>query len=235
MGTVRVERQVSALQAPELKRWYADQLNEMAREGGTDAYCGNWNSNEGLCTVTNQAFTAATAEAYLDKHLSKRGIVYALKIGDFGKAWPVTKAQATLVERLTVLNREMHEFDYRILERAKKQKSRTKKCAHCESTINVHKLVLPRLSALDSPGEWPECYVIRTCGKLKFVSVIGLTDCPVCQHNLLKTETDLKTEATLEARTDELRKKVQDEKRIFELSQKGTQAPYWLVSGDCGC
>lgn len=235
MGTVRVERSAEAMSPAELRAWFAGQREDMAHESGTDAYCGNWNSNDGLRIIQDRTFTPQEAEAYLDQHLTKRGPVYALKIGDFSKEWPATKAQQTLVERLRALERESFEFDYRILERARKQKSKTKKCAGCDSTINVHKLPLPALRELEHATLHLAPSVLSRRGRFHMVYAVGLTDCPVCGHNLLKTDTDTKQETGLLRRLGELSKKVADEKKAHSASRQGKDAAYWMVAGDCGC
>ena len=237
MGATTQTRQYAACSAAELQRHFDDELEEMAREGGTDAYCGNWNSNEGLFVTTKQFATHKEAEDYLDKNCEKRESVLAVRVGDFGKSWPETKAQKALIEKAEALTKEYREFEYRILERAHKQKSKTKKCGSCESTINVHKIALPRLSELSD-----DCDSIRFSGNGyrfmgRFLKALyfGLTDCPVCSKNLLKTETDVKNEASLKKRMEEASKKVYTEKAEYEKSKQGKPRAYWLVSGLCGC
>lgn len=237
MGATNEARSTKGpLTLPELRSWYEDMLEEMAREGGTDGYCGNWNCNAGL-RVIEGSFTQATAEAHANRHLSKRGEVYAYRIGDFGKAWPVTKAQRELLERETKLVTEENEFEYRILERAQLQKSKTKKCLHCESNINVHKIQKPALRDLKREGYSGrgDMGVSFRFGRYIIASFYGLTDCPVCFKNLLKTETDKKNQASLLKRLTEAREKVIASRKAYAAEQVGKPVPYWYVEGLCAC
>jgi len=236
MGAVTVSREADGQLTPEkLKEWYQDELYDMAREGGTDAYCGNWNSNYGL-RIVNGTFTLAQAQAYAEKHMEKRGDVLAFRVGDFSKVWPVTKAQQEILERVTKLTKEANEFDYRILERAQGQKSKTKKCAHCDSSINVHKIQRPALADLNRSAEGRYDIGLHFYrGRYLLSSFFGMTDCPVCHKNLLKTETDLKNQASLEKRLDEARKKEEESRKDFAKEQVGKPAPFWYLEGLCGC
>jgi hypothetical protein len=236
MGAVNVSRHADGQLTPaQLKDWYKDELYEMAREGGTDAYCGNWNSNDGL-HIVNGTFTLEQAKAYCDKNLDKRGSVLAFRIGDFSKVWPVTKAQQDILDRVTKLDKEVNEFDYRILERAQGQKSKTKKCAHCESAINVHKISKPSLKDLNrSDSHHVDVGLFFQRGRYFMSSYYGMTDCPVCCQNLLKTETDIKNQASLVKRQAEARKKEQESRAAYAKAQAGKPAPFWYVEGCCGC
>lgn len=235
MGTTNVARHTPGPLTPaQLNDWYQDQLSEMAREGGTDGYCGNWNSNYGL-HIVNGTFTQKEAEAYCDKNLEKRGDVFALRIGDFSKMWPVTKAQKDIQERAAKLEAECNEFEYRILERAQKQKSKTKKCLHCESSINVHKIRKPELKELNKSGAGRyDIGLSYQFGRYIMSSFFGLTDCPVCSKNLLKTDTDTKNQKSVQARLVEARKKEQESRQAYATSQVGKPQAYWYVEGACG-
>lgn len=236
MGAVNVSRHADGQLTPaQLKGWYKDELYEMAREGGTDAYCGNWNSNDGL-HIVNGTFTLEQAKAYCDKNLDKRGSVLAFRIGDFSKVWPVTKAQQDILERVTKLDKEVNEFDYRILERAQGQKSKTKKCAHCESAINVHKISKPSLKDLNrSDTHYVDVGLFFQRGRYFMSSYYGMTDCPVCCQNLLKTETDIKNQASLVKRQAEARNKERESRAAYAKVQSGKPEPFWYVEGCCGC
>lgn len=235
MGAVTVSRQASGqLTSEQLKDWYRGQLSEMAREGGTDGYCGNWNSNDGLHIVRG-VFTEKTAEEYAEKNLEKRGDVLAFQIGDFSKQWPVTKAQKDLQERAAKLDAELNEFEYRILERAQAQKSKTKKCAHCESTINVHKIRKPELKELTRSGAGRDDVGLSfRFGRYIISSYFGMTDCPVCSQNLLKTDTDKKNQASLSVRAQEAGKKMRESQQAYAKEQSGKPQAFWFVTGECG-
>lgn len=237
MGTRRMQRMVSSdLTEKQLEAWFKNKLREMAEDnGGIGPYCGNWNANSGL-NITNKTFpNDAAAEAYFERTLSKNGDVLAVRIGSFDKAWPATKEQKTMVARLEELETEDNEFEYNILLRAQKQKSKTKKCSHCESSINVHKLTVPSKTELETTNRGgPEESSYRYRGRVMLVNLCGLTDCPVCFKNLLKTDTDTKNHESLKKRISELHAKVIASKLEFEKANAGKPHPYWLLAGDCG-
>jgi hypothetical protein len=235
MGTVTVSKQASGqLTKEKLHDWFRDQLEDMAEEGGTDSFCGNWNACGGL-RIVDGTFTAETAAAYGRKHRDKNGAVLAFRIGDFTAVWPVTKAQKDLQDRFAKLDAESNEFDYRILERAQAQKTKTKKCTSCDSSINVHKIHKPALKELTrSRGGSDDSGLAFRFGRYYLTSYFGMTDCPVCSQNLLKTETDKKNQAALEKRLDEARAKASESRRAFDKGQVGKPQPYWYVTADCG-
>jgi DNA repair exonuclease SbcCD ATPase subunit len=236
MGTVRVTKQASAeLTEAQLQQWFKRQCAEMAEESGTDQWCGNWNANSGLSIISQIFPDLAKVNAFLTKELEKNGDVLALRVGEFKSVWPVTKEQKALMARHEALSTELKEFEYRILERAKKQKSKTKKCTHCESSINVHKLQLPALKELDEVSDrFSGEYIVRQFGRVMFVNMAGLTDCPVCNKNLLRTETDVKNETSLKNRVSELHTKVRESQMAHAKALAGKPTPYWLVAADCG-
>jgi hypothetical protein len=235
MGTTTVSRQASGQLTPEkLREWFEDERADMAREGGTDGYCGNWNANEGLRIVPG-TFTRETAEAYADKHRDKNGDVLAMRVGDFSKVWPVTKAQKDIQDRVAQLATEVNEFDYRILERAQAQKSKTKKCPHCESSINVKAIRKPALKDLRQNCGRYDGGLAYQFGRYLLSNIFGMTDCPVCSKNLLKTDTDKKAEQSLAKRYEDARKKESESRQAFAKEQLGKPQPYWYVTADCGC
>lgn len=235
MGTTTVTRHASGQLTPaKLKEWFQDELADMARSGGTDSYCGNWNSNDGLRIVSG-VFTAVTAEAYAEKHREKRGDVLAFQVGDFSKVWPVTKAQKDIQSRVLQLEAEVNEFDYRILERAQAQKSKSKKCLHCESSINVKKIRKPELKELRQDCGRFDSPLSFQFGRYMISNIFGMTDCPVCCKNLLKTDTDKKAQESLNKRYAEARKKESESRQAFAKDQAGKPQPFWYVTGDSGC
>ena len=237
MGTTTVTRQHPACSEAQLREYFSDQLDEMAREGGSGSYCGNWNANTGLHITSKQFASVKEAEAYCERICDKNGSVIAVKVGDFSKSWPETKAQKTLVARVGELEKEMREFEYRILERAHKQKTKKKTCSHCDSNINVHAIRLPKLSELTE-----DCGRISiNSGNINFMGRflramhVGLTDCPVCNKNLLVTETDTKNKESLQRRLKETREKASTEEAAYKKAKAGKPQAYWYLHADCGC
>jgi DNA repair exonuclease SbcCD ATPase subunit len=217
-----------------LREWYQDKLEEMAREGGTDSYCGNWNACSGLRIVNHTFKNQAEADAYVERHAEKNGAVLALRVGDFSKVWPVTKAQQELQARVAKLEVEANEFDYRILERAQAQKSKKKTCSHCESSVNVRAIHKPALSELRRTNGYFDGHMFFVRGRHMMTSLFGMTDCPVCCRNLLKTDTDVKNEESLKKRLAEALKKVQESQAAFARENAGKPQPFWYVYGECG-
>lgn len=235
MGSRDISKTASGQLTPvKLKEWFEDTKEEMAREGGTDSYCGNWNACDGL-QIVNRAFANQDeADSYVERHAHKNGDVLALKVGDFTKVWPVTKAQKELQARLSKLEMEANEFDYRILERAQAQKSKKKTCAHCESSINVRAIHKPALSELRKTNGYFDGHLFFMRGRHMMTTLFGMTDCPVCCRNLLKTETDVKNEESLKKRLSEAHQKVRESQAAFAKDNLGKPQPYWYVYGLCG-
>lgn len=235
MGAVTVIRHYPACSTAELRVHYQDEMEEMERENGSNGYGGNWHGNSGLHVSDKQFNNDTEARAYLERVLEKRGRIIAVKVGDFNKAWPETKAQKALVEKSKALETEYREFEYRILERAHKQKSKTKKCPSCESGINVHAIPLPKLSELteDTGSIRFSGGSLRFMGRFMRAMHYGLTDCPVCCKNLLKTATDIKNEASLKKRVAEASAKMQTEKAAYEKAKVGKSQAHWVVGGEC--
>lgn len=243
MGAVTVTRQARAMTEAELHTWFGYECQDMAREGGTDAYCGNWNSNAGLEVLKRppqEALTAEAASELLEKKVYKRGPVLAVRVGNFNLAFPSTAADKDLVQRLADATKAIGLFDWNILERGQKAKSKTKKCGKCESSINVHAMHKPKqaeyLKMLESGGGGDHgSGLYRICGQVYLTLSRGLTSCPVCDHELLKTETDRKAEKALAAKVQDLTAKKATAAQKYADAQKGKVSPYWLVSGECGC
>lgn len=235
MGTRDVSKTASGqLTSQQLKSWFQDKLEEMAREGGTNSYCGNWNACSGLHIVNRTFANQAEADTYVERHAEKNGSVLALKVGDFSKVWPVTKAQQELQARVAKLEVEANEFDYRILERAQAQKTKKKTCSHCESSINVRAIHKPALSELRRTNGYFDGNLFFMRGRHMLTNLFGMTDCPVCCRNLLKTDTDVKNEESLKKRLAEAQKKVQESQAAFARENAGKPQPYWYVYGECG-
>jgi hypothetical protein len=237
MGTVTVTRSINACSEAELRTWYLDQLEEMAREGGTDAYCGNWNSNGGLRVHPLGMKTRELAEKHANDNFNKRGPVVAYRVGTFNALFPASKADQALVAKSDELESKVAEFDWHILERARNGKSRIRKCEHCESGINVHKL--ERLTLKDYLEVNTTYYSIPNAfyrfGKRLFTFLREVTDCPVCSKNLLKTATDLKTLVSLQVRSKEASGKTRAAREAYKVKMSGTNAgAHWFITADCG-
>jgi hypothetical protein len=235
MGTRDVARTANGQLTPtQLKVWFDEKREQMGREGGIDSYCGNWNACSGLHIVNRTFKDQAEADAYVERNAEKNGPVLALRVGDFSKVWPVTKAQEEMQARVTKLEAEANEFDYRILERAQAQKTKKKTCGHCESSINVRAIRKPAISDLRRSNGYFDGHLYFMRGRHMLTNLFGLTDCPVCCRNLLKTDTDAKNEESLKKRLAEAVKKVQESQAAFARENAGKPLPFWYVHGECG-
>lgn len=236
MGTESVVRHAPAMTEERLGVWFSSQLYSMASESGTDSYCGNWNCNDGLEILSSRKpLTLLEAEALLEGKAKKRGPVLAVRVGDFSKVFPVTTADTQLVQRQAEAERTLRLFDWSILARAKRAKSRTKKCPKCESSINVHALHSPSEKEILEPagGGLDVPSLVHSRGRFWLVSMHTLTACPVCESEFLRTETDSKAETALKAKLKDLNDKVAKAKTAQQAKTSGAANPYWLVRGDC--
>lgn len=237
MGAVTVTRIAPALSEKDLKDWFRQELSDMGRESGTGPYSGNWCTNQGLRIHPRAVASDKDAEALCEQQCDKWGSVLAVRVGDFAKSFPETKADKALVDKLQELSKAVDLFDWNVLDRSQKAKSKTRKCSHCESSINVHKMDKPTLKEYESAGHdymhIPSVFWMR--GRRHLSLFRSLTDCPVCGHNLLLTDTDKKALSSLVSRRDEAQRKLATAKAAYEAKQKNaTNRPHWYVSALCG-
>lgn len=236
MGGITVTRTAPAMSEKELRLWFREQLDEMAYEKGFDTYSGTWVTNHGLYIHPRAVASDAAAEDLCEKEFRKGGYVLAVRVGDFSRCFPETKADKALAEKAQELRRAVDLFDWTVLDRAQKAKSKTRKCPHCESSINVHKMDKPKLTeceeATHANVRIPSSFWSR--GRMCVLIWRNLTDCPVCGQNLLLTDTDKKTLASLVTRRDEAQRKLTVAKAAYEAKEKkeGVRA-HWYVSALC--
>lgn len=235
MGTTTVSLRAPAMSEADLASWFNDRLEDMAREGGTDAYCGNWNSCQGL-RVVSLTGDEASVHGRLDQMAEKRGSVLAARVGDFGSAFPSTATDKDVERRLGETRRQIDLFDLGVLERAQAAKSKTKKCPRCESSITVRMMSKPTAQEIATArcgsGLAQGVFTIR--GAYALSHWRGVTSCPVCSHELLRTPTDAKALAALEKKSAELSAKLDAARAAHAKRQTGKPQPFWLVLGACG-
>ena len=239
MGATTVTRTAPASSEEELRLWFKGELKEMALESGTGPYCGNWNTNNGELRILSCAGILNENQAWdlLESKEVKRGFVSAARVGDFSKIFPESKSDKALVLKHAELVATIDQFDWHILDRAQKAKSKTKKCPHCESTINVHKMQKPKLPEFlkAAKGYWDVPYVCWVGGSRRLSLFRALTACPVCDKNLLKTETDQKTFASLLPRLADSEAKLKVAQNAYDEKNKHKPKPFWAVSALCSC
>lgn len=237
MGAVTVTRIAPALSEKDLAAWFRQELSEMGRDSGTGPYSGNWCTNQGLRIFSRAVASDKEAEAVCEQQCDKWGSVLAIRVGDFSKSFPETKADKALADKLQELVQAVDLFDWNVLDRAQKAKSKTRKCAHCESSINVHKMDKPTLKEYQAAGDdyisVPSIFWMR--GRRHQSLLRSLTDCPVCGYNLLLTDTDKKTLTSLSTRRDEAQRKLASAKAAYDAKYKSSSSrPHWYVSALCG-
>lgn len=238
MGAVNVTRSVEAMPEADLKVWFKDTVAQMGYESGHDPYSGNWTTNEGLCILPGAYKTENEAYRVLEARAQKRGPVLAVKVGDFSKSFPETKAEKALVEKFKELSEALDTFDWHVLQRAMSAKSNTKKCPHCGSSINIKAMCNVTLAEFKRASEdsrgIPSSLVLSR-GRRLYISMMHLTDCPVCNKNLLMTESDFKKLDSLRKRRDEAHLKVSTARTAWEAKNPPQPRAFWLLYGLSAC
>lgn len=235
MGTETMIRMAPAMSSQELGSWFRDTVGEMRHSRGNEAYSGTWATCEGLSILKQPGvINEARARVLLEGAAYKRGPVVALQVGDFSKVFPCTAADKAMVAKLAVLRNEKKFFEWNILDRSQKAKTKTKKCGKCESSINVHKMEKPATTELDraDTNSFGMPYMVLERGMYLLTGLRGFTDCPVCNSNLLKTDTDLKNEKSLKEREAALSIKVSTAKAAA-AAKASKDKPFWLLHGEC--
>ncbi len=237
MGAVVVSRTARGMPEQALRIWFNEQLSDMAHESGTGPYSGNWCGNQGLHVHPNTVKTDAEAAALCERLCDKWGPVLAVRVGDFTKVFPQSKADKALSEKAQELTQAVDLFDWSVLDRAQKAKSKTRKCPHCESSINVKHMCKPTAKEYEQASrELVNIPLVFWQRGRRYVPLFrSLTDCPVCGKDFLMTDTDKKSLASLVRRRDEAAKKLQAAKAAYEAKAKGQKdQPHWYVSALCG-
>ena len=222
-----------AMSELELRRNFKDYIQDLDTEyGHQQGYSGQMNNCSGLTISTSVFKKVSEAEDWLSEHTDKRGDAIAVKVGVFKPLFPVTAKDKSLMVSYQETKLAIENFEIMVAKRAKTQKSTKKTCAHCGSSISLRHLSVP--------DKWSDSDVSSDCapaikfmGKYYLTTVRKVTDCPVCQHNLLLTDTDTKNKLTLEKRIKELEAKVQDAKMAYASKMKTQAQGCWVIGACC--
>lgn len=136
------------------------------------------------------------------------GPAIAVKVGDFKNSFHSKPATVKLKSEINDLTKEHLDFDFNVVQRAIAAKSKMRGCKHCGSSINISKLTYSK----KRPSEGA---LNRDCE----------TNCPVCEGNLLLTDTDKAKEERLADKKNSAILKM----AAVEAKVDFKKEPYWLV------
>lgn len=137
MGACFDSVQFSASSNTELQRKFKDHQESMCGEQGQDSYAGHIGIVNGL-SITSQVFKTHTlAEEWLENNTQKWESAKAVKVGDFGKVFPVTMSEKKMNDTFSALKEEINNWDSSIIKRVKAGKSAQKGCDKCGSKISI--------------------------------------------------------------------------------------------------
>ncbi len=217
-----------AMSKTELEVAFHDYVENQRDEFGSDAYSGTMANSRGLTISAKEFNTYEEAEDWLSDNTQKWGPAIAVKVGKFMPLFPVTKKDQLLQTNYNNTKEALENFEINIVTRTKNQKSAKKTCTHCGSSISIKHLELPKKWKVSTSKYDNIEPAYKFSGKYYLVNLRQLTDCPVCNHNLLLTDTDTKQKSMLEVKYKELAKKLADAKKVYEQKMKNKQGS-WIV------
>jgi len=209
MGAYFITEAVKPMTKEALATWFAERIEELRFEYGNDGYNGTLTTNNGL-VFTGQAFsTESAAIRWLEESVEKWGPVLAVRYGDWPELFEDSPKGRVLVTKRKELESARQTFEVDVIRRTKSGKSRTKGCKCCGSSIAVsHIHETPRRDQQSA------------------------MECPVCGHEYLLTETDVKRRKSLETRLRDALQKERDERARHEARQVRAEAG-WLIGALC--
>ena len=220
-----------AMSTTELKKKFADYQEDERIEYGSNPYSGTMANCRGLDITGTEFKTECLADDWLSENAQKWGAALAVKVGNFLPIFPVSKKDQTLVKNYNDTKESLENFEINVAKRAKLQKSAKKTCPHCGSSISLKHLEVPtnwkaagRMSDFDA--------AIKFSGRYYLTSMRQVTDCPVCNHNMLLTETDTKQKKALELKFKDLQVKVNQARTEYDKKVNGKQGS-WLIGAWC--
>jgi hypothetical protein len=210
MGTEIRYRNVSDVTSEKelFAKWAIIQEDDV-RKRGEDSYNGAFTqvhlsvSRNLFKTYKEAVDFAQNREGDLNK-----GDAVAYKYGE-KPGFPRTKADVELVERITVMQKELDYFYTDIVKRFIDSKSSSKKCAHCDSVISKKSRKHVAYSQT------------RSASIIERHAYGLVTDCPACGGNLLVTDTDKKR---LESLTKRHREAVTKQQEALTSAKKNFPA-----------
>lgn len=211
MGASLVIRQHPWAPRADVQRWAQNCASEDQFEHGA-SYSGYWNMKSGGVHFDESRVFASpqAAEEHISEENDKHGCLTAVPAL---QRLEVPRAVADADAKLKALNAQRSEaqnqvwnFERDLYRRAKAAKSAFKGCSHCGSRISVQHLNT------------------------------GHSRCPVCNQNLLRTDTDTKKETALKARLARLEQAIQERHAALLKKQakgKPIETKVWVVGGWC--
>ena len=137
MGACFNSVQFAASNTAELQRHFKKHQEYMCTERGQDPYAGHIGIANGL-SITSQVFKdTKAADDWLVNNTQKWESAKAVKVGDFGKVFPVTAGEKKMNEAYIALKNEITNWDTNIIKRVKAGKSAQKGCDKCGSKISI--------------------------------------------------------------------------------------------------
>ncbi len=211
MGASLVIRQHPWAPRADVQRWAQNCASEDQFEHGA-SYSGYWNMKSGgIHFDESRVFDSPqAAEEYISEENDKFGGLTAVPaLQRLSLPRETAESDAKLKDlrvQIQALNNTLWTFDRAIVTRAKAGKSAFKGCAHCGSRISLKHLTT------------------------------GHTRCPVCNQNLLRTETDDKKQEALKTKLARLQEQIGTrEQALLKKLAKGKpiEAKVWVVGGWC--
>ena len=203
MGASYIDLTIEACDENTLKQKYSDFEKDSSYQYGNDAYSGTLKYGVRICIKTFK--TSEEAEEWVSENQQKWGPSYAVKIGDFNKAFYNTAKGKKLTSVVNDLKFKVTNFDKDLLQKLSTQKSQYKGCTHCGSKISVKHFVR---------------------GKE--------TTCPVCHGELVKSQKDIDTFKKLTIQLNEKTKELTVLQQTHN-TKLGKNKPYWYIGGWASC
>lgn len=209
MGAQLVVRTHSDCPLPELKAWVNEQSRQDQSEYGS-SYSGHWNmAASGLHVPTLPVFdTYEAAEEYIQEKHQKWEALIAVKARQ-AKLLMLGDTQADKAH--VDLTSKLKEISHKLME--------------------YPYFVLKRVKG--GSAKLKKC---TGCSSHISVAHLRSINCPVCGHDLLYTETDLKALAALREKEKTLKLRVKEREDALRVKKYKSSAPYetvWVIGGWC--
>lgn len=212
MGSSYVDYTFKDCSKAELEKLVRGVESQEAYESGR-SYSGNLGSKGSEIEYISQVFADRdAARDYFEEHNDKWGPLYATRLPVFVKLTEENKGTKVkaLETKVKTLSERLTNFLPAIVTRTLNAKSALKSCEHCTSKVNI------------------KAYLARN--KFNYRG-----QCPVCDKNLLLTNTDVAAQAKmskdLETAKTQLELALKDRRKALTK----TSQYEWYVGGWCSC
>ncbi len=136
MGSHYYSRRFPVSSENELFERFAEFKEDQIFEYGHGRYTGDL-KHHGLKVIKEIFTDASKADDYICENTDKYGPAYAIKVGDFNKAYPQTAKEKATVEKFNEIQKVIKNFEKDLIDRVKTSKSAFRGCKKCESKIAV--------------------------------------------------------------------------------------------------